>query len=61
MTEVEIINLLVKKMTDKPTKGSVTGERRVSVEVSAADLREGVGALLEAYQPRFITLATDAL
>lgn len=57
MTEVEIINLLTKKMADKPAKGSVTGERRVSVEINAADLREGVSALLEACQPRFITLA----
>ena len=56
MAEVDIINLLAKKMADKQVKGSVTGERRVSVEVSAADLREGVGALLEAYHLRFITL-----
>ena len=57
MAEVDIINLLTKKMADKPVKGSVTAERRVSIEVNADDLKESVSTLLATYQPRFITLA----
>ena len=57
MTEVDIVNLLEKKMANKSVKCSVTGEKRVSMEVNADDLREGVSTLLEAYQLRFITLA----
>ena len=56
MTEVDIVNLLEKKMANKSVKCSVTGEKRVAMEVNADDLREGVSTLLEAYQLRFITL-----
>ena len=57
MTEADIISLLEKKMTNKSVKCSIVGERRVSVEIDASDLKEGVNALVKAYQPRFMTLA----
>ena len=56
MTEADIINLLEKKLADKLVKGSATNGKRVSVEIDADDLRDGVSALFEAYQPRFMTL-----
>ena len=56
MTEADIINLLEKKLADKSVKGSTTNEKRVYVEIDADDLKESVGTLFEAYQPRFITL-----
>lgn len=57
MTEVDIVNLLEKSMVDKSVKCSVTGEKRVSMEISADYLRKGISILLEACKPRFITLA----
>jgi len=57
MTEVDIVNLLEKGMANKSVKCSVTGEKRVSMEVNADDLREGISTLLQACKPRFITLA----
>jgi Ni,Fe-hydrogenase III component G len=60
MLEVDIVNLLKKKMADKLVRCSISGERRVSMEIDANDLQEGVSTLVEAYQPRFMTLtATD--
>ena len=46
MTEADIISLLEKKMTDKAVKGSVTSEKRVSVEIDADDLKDGISTLL---------------
>ena len=57
MTEVDIVSLLEKIMAGKSVKCSVAGEKRVSVELNAGDLKESVGILLETDQPRFITLA----
>jgi len=57
MTEANIVNLLETKMADKPVKCTVMGERRVSVEIDADDLKEGISILLQTYQPRFMTLA----
>jgi len=57
MFEVDIVNLLKKKMADKPVRCSISGERRVSMEIDADDLKEGISALVKAYQPRFMTLA----
>jgi len=57
MTGVDIVNLLEKGMADKSVKCSVTEERRVSVEIKADDLKEGISILLEACKPRFITLS----
>ena len=57
MTEVDIVKLLEKGMADKSVKCSVMGEKRVSMQVDADDLKEGISILLEACKPRFITLS----
>jgi Ni,Fe-hydrogenase III component G len=60
MFEVDIINLFNKKLADKLVRCSISGERRISMEVNADDLKEGISTLVKAYQTRFITLtATD--
>ncbi len=57
MIEVDIVELLEKGMANKSVKCSVMEEKRVSVEVSTSDLREGISTLLGACRPRFITLS----
>lgn len=57
MFEVDIVNLLKRKMADKPVRCCISGERRVSIEIDASELKEGISTLMKAYQPRFITLA----
>ena len=57
MTEADIVALLEKGMAGKSVKCSVAGEKRVSLEVNADDVRDGISTLLEADKTRFITLA----
>jgi NADH-quinone oxidoreductase subunit C len=57
MTEVDVADLLEKRMADKSVKCSIMEEKRVSIEVNADDIREGIDTLFQAYKPRFITLS----
>lgn len=57
MTEVDVADLLRKRMADRPVPCFVTGERRVSIELKADDIREAIETLLQAYKLRFITLS----
>ena len=60
MNEDTIVQTLENKMKNKPIRCSVTSDKRVLIEVDASCLRESVGTLLEATNPRFVTLsATD--
>lgn len=60
MTEADIVELLKKSMVGKLIGCFVEEDKRISIEVNADDLREGISTLLRACKTRFITLsATD--